>query len=128
MGEAARKLSANVAAHGRTSTRAAVHVCVDLSSEHNFWSGLTMNMSDGGLFVATHNIVPVGTELVLNMVLPFESEPIVLLSEVRWTRPYSGQDDVPPGIGLRFVKPDASALAKIKRFVATVREPLFFDD
>jgi uncharacterized protein (TIGR02266 family) len=101
---------------------------VDLSSEHNFWSGLTMNMSDGGLFVATHNIVPVGTELVLNMVLPFEGEPIVLLSKVRWTRPYSAQDDVPPGLGLQFVEPDASALAKVKRFVATVREPLFFDD
>jgi uncharacterized protein (TIGR02266 family) len=128
MGEAARKLSANASAHGRAATRAAVYVCVDLSSEHNFWSGLTMNMSDGGLFVATHNIVPVGTQLVLNMVLPFETEPIILLSEVRWTRPYSGQDDVPPGLGLRFVELDAGALAKIKRFVATVREPLFFDD
>jgi uncharacterized protein (TIGR02266 family) len=128
MGDAARKLSAEAFAHARSGTRAAVYACVDLCSEHNFWSGLTMNMSDGGLFVATHNLVKVGTQLVLNMVLPFEPEPIVLLSQVRWTRPYSGQDDVPPGLGLQFVNPDAAALAKIKRFVATVREPLFFDD
>jgi uncharacterized protein (TIGR02266 family) len=128
MGDAARKLAEKAALDTRVEPRAAVYVCVDLYSEHNFWSGLTMNMSDGGLFVATHNVVSVGTTLVLNMVLPFEREPIVLVAMVRWTRPYSGQDDVPPGLGLQFVDPDPVALAKIKNFVATVREPLFFDD
>jgi uncharacterized protein (TIGR02266 family) len=87
-----------------------------------------MNMSEGGLFVATHNCVPVGTRLVLNMVLPFEDEPIVTLVEVRWTRAYSGQDDVPPGLGLQFVDADPPALAKIRKFVSTVREPLFYED
>lgn len=112
----------------RAAPRAAIYASVDVVSEHNFWSGLTMNMSEGGLFVATHNVVPVGTMLLVNIVLPFERDAVVVMAQVRWSRPYSGQDDVPPGLGLQFVDPDAGALAKIKKFVATVREPLFFED
>ena len=111
----------------RLEPRAAVYASIDLVSEHNFWSGLTMNMSDGGLFVATHNAVPVGTTLLLHMRLPFEQEPVVTLAQVRWTRPYSGQEDVPAGLGLQFIGTDASSLEKIRKFVATVREPLLFE-
>jgi uncharacterized protein (TIGR02266 family) len=130
MGEAALSLQLDEESETETriAPRSAVYASVDLFSEHNFWSGLTMNMSEGGLFVATHNAVAVGTTLVLHMRLPFEDEPVVTLAQVRWTRPYSGQDDVPPGLGLQFIDTDAASLAKIKKFVATVREPLFFDD
>lgn len=131
MGEAALQLEQDFrhfASEPRSAPRATVYAAVDLFSEHNFWSGLTMNMSDGGLFVATYHSMPVGTKLLLHMSLPFEDAPIVTIAEVRWTRGYSGQDDVPPGLGLQFVDTDASALAKIRRFVATVREPLFYDE
>jgi uncharacterized protein (TIGR02266 family) len=130
MGEAARNLDLDLdlGDETRAEPRAAVYASVDLFSEHNFWSGLTMNMSEGGLFVATHNVVPVGTTLVLHMLLPFEREPVVTLAQVRWTRAYTDQHDVPPGLGLQFVDPDAKSLKKIKKFVATVREPLFFED
>lgn len=112
----------------RKAARAAVHVRVDMFSDHNFWSGLTMNMSDGGLFVATHNVVPVGTTLALHMELPFEPEPIVAIAEVRWTRAFTNQDEIPPGLGLQFVEISPTALAKIRRFVDTIREPLFFEE
>jgi uncharacterized protein (TIGR02266 family) len=128
MGEAALKVDQEFQTDTREAPRAAVYASVDLFSEHNFWSGLTMNMSEGGLFVATHHSVPVGTRLVLNMVLPFENDPIVTLVEVRWTRSYSGQEDVPPGLGLQFIDTDAAALAKIRQFVSTIREPLFYED
>lgn len=112
----------------RAEPRAAVYASVDLFSENNFWSGLTMNMSDGGVFVATHNVVPVGTVLVLNLLLPFEKEPVITLAQVRWSRAYTGQADVPPGLGLQFVDTDTKSLAKIRKFVATMREPLFYDE
>lgn len=128
MGQAARNLSPQYRTDAREQPRTEVYASVDLSSENNFWSGLSMNMSEGGLFVATHHPVPAGTRLLLHMRLPFESEPIVTVVEVRWTRGYSGQDDVPPGLGLQFVDTDAASLTKIRKFVATVREPLFFDD
>lgn len=128
MGEAALKQDQELRSNERSKPRAAVYASVNLASEHQFWSGLTMNMSEGGLFVATHHVVPVGATLELNMKLPWEREPIVTLVEVRWVREYSGQDDVPPGLGLKFINTDEKSLAKIRRFVATIREPLFFDE
>lgn len=112
----------------RESRREDIYAAVDLFSEHNFWSGLTMNMSDGGVFVATHTTVPTGTRLLLHLLLPFEKGALVVEAEVRWTRAYTGQRDVPPGLGLKFVDPDPVTLKKIKKFVATVREPLFYED
>jgi uncharacterized protein (TIGR02266 family) len=128
MGEAARRIDDHAKADARRSPRACVYVSIDVFSEHNFWTGLTMNMSEGGVFVATHHTAPVGTTLVVNMMLPFETQAIVTLAEVRWVRDYTGQDDVPPGLGLQFVDLDESSLAKIRKFVTTVREPLYFDE
>ncbi len=128
MGEAARKISTHGQPDSRRNPRASVYVSIDVFSEHNFWTGLTMNMSEGGVFVATHHRVAVGTTLVVNMMLPFESQAIVTLAEVRWTRDYTGDADVPPGLGLQFVNLDESSLAKIRKFVSTVREPLYFED
>ncbi len=128
MGEAALNLYCEPRTDVRSGARASLHASVDLSSEHNFWTGLTMNISEGGLFVATYNVVPIGTVLVVNMLIPFEHDPIVTLAEVRWTRECSEQTDVPPGLGLRFVDTDEASLAKIRRFVMTLREPLFFEE
>ena len=112
----------------REDTRANVYVSVDVFSEHNFYTGLSMNMSEGGVFVATYNVAPIGSVVVIHMSLPFEPEPVVMLAEVRWTRPPSDQPDVPPGLGLQFLNPDAASLQRVKSFVDTVREPLFFEE
>jgi uncharacterized protein (TIGR02266 family) len=127
MGDAARNLDPEMRPDARRAARACVYVSIDIFSDHNFWTGLTMNMSEGGVFVATHHAVPVGTTLVLNMTLPFERDPIVTLAEVRWTRLFSDSDDCPPGLGLQFHALDPSSLAKIRKFVTTVREPLLFE-
>ena len=131
MGEAALafELSEDFkAAEERASHRETIYAAIDLFSEHNFWSGLTMNMSEGGLFVATHAHVPTGTKLLVHMLIPFERAPLVVQAEVRWTRAYTGQRDVPPGLGLKFCDPDPVVLKKIKRFVATSREPMLYED
>jgi len=128
MGDAARKLEERIATDARATARASAYVCIDVFSDHNFWTGLSMNISEGGVFVATHHEVPVGTTIVIHMTLPFEDEPLVTLGEVRWSRVFSNESDAPPGLGVQFIGLDATALAKIRRFVATVREPLFFDD
>ena len=131
MGEAALafELSEDFrAAEERVARREDIYAAVDLFSEHNFWSGLTMNMSEGGVFVATHAHVPNGTKLLLNLLLPFEKAPFVVQAEVRWSRAYTGQRDVPPGLGLRFCDANEEVLKKIRKFVATVREPLLYED
>src|SRR5688500_12732292 len=123
MGEAAIDLGHDT----RQAPRADVQVSIDLASEHTFWSGLTMNMSEGGVFVATYRHAPVGTKLSVEMDLPDGDAPIAITAEVRWSREYTGNPDAPPGIGLQFVDLDARSLARIRTFVEKVREPLFFD-
>ena len=112
----------------RAYPRASVSLDIGLTSEHNFWSGLTMNISEGGVFVATHQSVPVGTLLSLSLTIPDGYPAIVALGEVCWTRPYGGDDDVPPGIGVRFVDVADADLSRVRRFVQSVRDPLYFEE
>jgi hypothetical protein len=49
------------------------------------------------------------------------------LGEVRWSRAYSGDDDVPPGLGIKFVGLDFGSLSAIRKFVMTIREPILFE-
>lgn len=112
----------------RGEPRTAIFANVDMHSEHDFWSGLSMNMSEGGLFVATNTMVPVGTLLVLGIHGPLTRESIVALAEVRWTRASSGQESVPPGLGLQFVERNGASQARIHALVTTLRGPLLFED
>lgn len=110
----------------RKSPRAIAYLCIDLCSEHNFWTGLTMNISEGGVFVATHVMLEPGSLVGLHLELPNETR-IMTLGEVRWSRAYTGDDDVPPGLGIKFVGLDLSGLGAIRKFITTIREPLLFE-
>ena len=108
----------------RRTPRANAYLCIDLCSEHNFWTGLTMNLSEGGVFVATHVLLPTGSLVGLHLELPpTTSQRIMTLGEVKWSRAYTGNDDVPPGLGIQFVGLDEPSLLAIRRFVTTIREP-----
>lgn len=111
----------------RASPRANAYLCIDLCSEHNFWTGLTMNISEGGVFVATHVNLPVGTLVGLHLELPREKQHILTLGEVRWSRDYTGDDDVPPGLGVKFIGLEKNATLAIRKFVTSIREPLLFE-
>lgn len=111
----------------RKTPRANAYLCIDLCSEHNFWTGLTMNLSEGGVFVATHVILPVGTLVGLHLELPRQSKRMMVLGEVRWTRAFTGNEDVPPGLGIQFIGLDLDSLAAIRVFVMTTRAPLLFE-
>ncbi len=128
MGEAAWKIDTEFYSNARLSERSSTYVTIDVFSEHNFWTGLSMNLSMGGVFVATHQIVPVDTLLLLNIMLPFEAAPILAYGTVRWSRVSMSDSDIPPGIGVQFCHIEASSLAAIRRFVSEVREPLFYED
>jgi uncharacterized protein (TIGR02266 family) len=127
MGEAAARIDDEERLDERIVPRTSIHVAIDIYSEHNFWSGVTMNVSEGGIFVATHKMMKPGTTLIVDMDLPGEAEPIIALAEVRWSRAFTGDPDAPPGLGLKFVAMCDESLEKIRRFVERVRQPIFFD-
>jgi uncharacterized protein (TIGR02266 family) len=110
----------------RRELRFAAHVEVDFESDSHFYTGLSENLSEGGLFVATYSPRPVGTEMDLTLKVPGQLEPMRTRGTVRWVREFSEDSDALPGMGLRLELEDKD-LPRVRRFLST-RPPLFFDD
>jgi len=117
------------AAHGverRVAQRVDLSVGVGFRSDSNFYTGFTSDISEGGLFVATHMLQPIGSELGLTFALPTGPE-ITVRGLVRWLRdPHEHSTDTPPGMGVQFQGLEGTDLERIRAFVA-MREPLFFE-
>jgi uncharacterized protein (TIGR02266 family) len=112
---------------GRSASRIPLQTQVDLSSDSNVFTGFSTNLSEGGLFVATLKVVPVGTPVELTFSLPGKAR-ISVHGEVRWIREIDDRTpDVFPGVGVRFVDLSPEAAQALQRFVAE-REPLFYPD
>ncbi len=111
----------------REHDRFGVELDVTVTSDHNFYAGFVENMSVGGIFIATHQLKPVGSKLEFSVNLPGRERPITGTGEVRWVRVYSEASNVPPGMGIKFDKVEPDALKGIQDFLAQ-REPLFYDE
>lgn len=111
----------------RAPARIPMRADISLQSESNFFVGFSVNLSDGGIFLATEQDLPIGTEVELEFSLP-GAEKLKLQGVVRWRRevdphaPY-----ITPGIGVQFVKVTEEVQEAIRRFVAE-REPIFYPD
>lgn len=116
------------AAHERRSSeRVAVDVEVTLTSEHNFYTSFTQDISEGGLFIASHEVLPVGTEIRFSLKLG--KGVVSCIGVVRWVRePSPYLDGVPPGMGVQFTKLPPNVAAAINSFIESRRESIFFDD
>jgi len=127
-GQPLGKMSAPVVAPaGRGSARIPMQTQVDMWSDSNVFTGFSTNLSEGGVFVATLNLLPVGTPVDLTFSLPGNAR-LTVKGEVRWTREIDDRvPDVFPGVGVRFVELGVDAAQALHRFVAE-REPLFYPD
>lgn len=113
-------------AERRQNTRVALCVEVGFLSESNFYAGFTEDISEGGLFVATHLLKDLGTELTLKFTLPDTLE-ITAVGVVRWLRdPHDAHSDAVPGMGIQLRDLSPKDLEVIREFIA-VREPLFHE-
>lgn len=114
-------------AQRRTQPRVAVQAQVDFQSDANFYMGFSANISEGGIFVATVAIAPIGTEVDLSFTLP-SGEHIACRGVVRWIREVNDRlPDAFPGLGVQFTDLEPASLEAIRRFVAQ-RDPLFYVD
>jgi uncharacterized protein (TIGR02266 family) len=111
----------------RAEARLEMEVEVGLESDHNFYTGLTQDISSGGLFIATRITHRVGDRIRVRFTLPGRKEPIVAEAEVRWMRdPMHMRTDAPEGIGLRFVELNDDIRGEIGKFLEH-RESLYYD-
>ncbi len=114
-----------VAINRRSSERKKVRVAVTMSSDSNLYVGFADNMSEGGLFVATHELLPVGTTVDLQIRLPDDDEPLDITGKVRWQRPVaSATDTALPGFGVEFQDLTDEEQEHLEEFLED-REPIF---
>jgi type IV pilus assembly protein PilZ len=100
---------------------------VSISSDNTFWTGLTHNVSKGGLFVVTDAPLPLGTMLSFRLSLDGRRA-VDVRGVVRWVRGLdSGDDDLPPGMGVQFTTLDRTTERAIEAFIQQRRESLYFD-
>lgn len=111
----------------RTAPRIPLDVGVGFRSESNFYLGFAEDISEGGLFVATFNLQPIGTDIELTFALPDGTE-FTVHAVVRWLRdPHDNHhDECRPGMGVQFTDLSHEVREAIHAFIA-LREPMFFD-
>src|SRR3979409_1948367 len=99
----------------RVAERVDLEVKVDLESDHNFYTGLTQNISAGGLFIATHQLRRIGDRITLNFNIPGTEGTVKVETEVRWIRENSAltRADGATGMGVRFINLSPEATAAI---------------
>lgn len=111
----------------REAARVQVSAEVGVYSDSNFFTGFTEDISEGGLFIATYDLEPIGTIIEVEFTLP-GNHALKLEGEVRWLRdPIEAADGMFPGMGVRFVNLDPREKELLQEFCAA-RPPLFYDE
>ena len=110
----------------RSVQRFSIETEIGFQSDSNFFTGFTEDVSEGGLFVATYDNRPIGSNLCVNFTLP-DGHLVSAEGIVRWTREYNGTTpNVSPGMGVQFTALTRNDRSKINRFL-TQREPMFYE-
>jgi uncharacterized protein (TIGR02266 family) len=119
------RLPADMTPTRRAAPRTSLVVELHLASDSHFFSGLSGDISEGGVFVSTYRALAAGTPVDLEFSLPGSDRTVKARGEVRWHRHAS--TDAPPGVGIAFEELAAEDRALIHRF-CTLRPPLYYDD
>lgn len=101
--------------------RVFVEVDIGFASQSHFYTGLSRDLSTGGVFVATYMPQPPGTKVAVHFVLP-DGRAVKASGVVRWTVPARG--DVAPGMGVAFEDLEAEDLNAIVEFCEH-RSPIY---
>jgi uncharacterized protein (TIGR02266 family) len=112
-------------AERRERPRVRYVTAVHLTSDSNFYTGFSNNVSEGGIFVSTYLLRTRGTVIDIEFSLPDGGPPIRVESEVCWTCDADASER--PGMGLQFHDLAAQDRRRIEAFV-TLRETLFYED
>jgi uncharacterized protein (TIGR02266 family) len=102
----------------RKHPRLTLAVAVDFTSGNNFYSALIRDISMGGLFIETDALIPIGTQLLVD--LRFLMKHMRVECEVMWA---VGDCDSGAGVGVRFLGLQPSQQKSIEAFMV-LRRPL----
>ena len=120
---AAPRARPSAGANNRGFARAKLKVQVDFESDHNFFTGFSSDISEGGLFIATVNVQPLGSPVEVAFALP-TGESVMARGLVKWVREATG-DHQQPGMGIQFEGLPEDARDAVHRFIEQ-RDPIFY--
>ena len=105
----------------RSYERLEVEWSVDCETEQTFLFASITNISEMGIFVATHEPLEVGTRLTLRFGMPHDESPFILHGQVAWVNTIRLLSDNPnPGMGIRFVELSPENRERIINSVRTI--------
>ncbi len=107
----------------RRHHRAPLVVTVGIDSENNFYAGITGDVSEGGVFLATDGILTLGSSIEITLTLPGFGRSHLCRAQVRWIQESRG---AVTGYGLEWVYLPSEALIDIRAFVND-RDTMLFD-
>ncbi len=124
--ESQQEIQVSSGADRRSQTRVFIDTEVSFESDSNFYTGFTEDLSDGGLFVATYNLRPVGTVIEMSFTLA-DGYVINTQGVVKWVRDLNEGSDALPGVGIEFEQLEDPDKAAIDKFINR-RDPIFYDE
>jgi Tfp pilus assembly protein PilZ len=112
----------------RHAHECALHeVLVTLESENNFYTGVTNDIGEGGVFIAIDDPPPIGSELSFELQLGEDGPCWPVMGVIRWIRSVDvAGEGSPAGCGVEWFWIPPRALVAVNAFVAH-REPLFYE-
>lgn len=84
----------------RTDPRYDHRIVVEVKAGPKRFEATTRNLSLGGMYLETAEVLPLQTTVELRFKLPAQPEPVEITAEVRWVEPAEGASL--SGMGLRF--------------------------
>jgi type IV pilus assembly protein PilZ len=114
---------------GRIQPRKEIAVEVGVYAENQFYTGLSQNISSGGLFIGTSEPLEIGTTFELTFKIPNLDHSFKCSGEVRWVRTIdvASESGLNAGMGVRFNGLDPLEQKLIDQFIHG-EDTLFFDD
>jgi uncharacterized protein (TIGR02266 family) len=104
--------------------RVYIEVDIGMLSQSNFYTGISLDVSQGGVFVSTYQPSPPGTQVSLYFVLP-SGHSVQAEGTVRWTR--AASEDSTPGMGVAFTALSEADAHAIAEFCAG-RAPFYYEE
>lgn len=103
---------------GRVQTRYGVTCSITIDADDWFYAGTAQNLSEGGIFVATPIVHPIGTRFNLSVHLEDGQGGVIRgIGEVRWTREVDAGDHDPAGIGIQFLALEGDGSERIAAYL-----------
>lgn len=108
-------------AEHRIATRERTLLEIEYEASRSFISEFALNVSRGGMFIATQQPLDEGEEFLLRFSLPDSARPIELRARVMWANRQDKKSNLIPGMGVAFIDLSDDKRAQIERYVESMQ-------